>query len=200
MHSDAAHDHAPVRGRPPSTTRDEVARTALELFVRDGFEKTTLDDIAGALGVSRRTLFHYFASKNDMVWGDFDRVIERLRESLSLADPAADMMQVLRSAVVASNHYEDQAQDELRLRMTLITTVPALQAHSMVRYAAWRRVVSEFVAQRMDLDPDDLIPLTIGHMALATSMAAFVRWVHHPDEDLAEHLRCGYAHLARGFA
>ena len=42
--------------------------------------------------------------------------------------------------------------------MTLITTVPALQAHSMLRYAAWRAVVAEFVAQRLGDEPDDLVP------------------------------------------
>ncbi|MGO9891485.1 MAG: TetR family transcriptional regulator, partial [Solirubrobacteraceae bacterium] len=57
-------------GRPPGTSRRAVTRTALELFGDRGFEETTVDDIADALGVSRRTLFRYFASKNDMVWGD----------------------------------------------------------------------------------------------------------------------------------
>ncbi len=189
----------PGRGRPPSTSRDHVGRTALALFVARGFEETTLADIAHAVGIGRRTLFHYFASKNDMVWGDFDGVLDRLR--VSLADAAGDepTMDTLGRAVVASNRYEGAALEDLRLRMTLITTVPALQAHSMVRYDAWRRVVSEFVAERRGEDPEGLMPLLVGHMALATSMAAFVRWVQHPDEDLQAHLRTGYRHLARAF-
>jgi mycofactocin system transcriptional regulator len=190
---------APSRGRPPSTSRDEVARTALELFVQKGFEQTTLTDLARALSIGRRTLFRYFASKNDMVWGDFDWVLDRLRSSLADARPGEGMMQTLGRAVVASNHYEGEALEELRMRMTLITTVPALQAHSMVRYMAWRGVVSEFIAGRLRQDPDDLIPLTVGHMALATSVAAFVRWVEHPQEDLQAHLRTGYSHLERAF-
>ena len=189
----------PTRGRPPRTSHDQLANTALTLFVRDGFEETTLDDIAAAVGVGRRTLFRYFSSKNDLVWGNFDGVLERLRAELTAADPAVPMMETLGRAVVASNTYEGEALEELRLRMTLITRVPALQAHSMVRYADWRHVVAEFIAQRLGQDPDDLIPLLVGHMALGASMSAFVRWVSHPEEDLLAHLRTGYEHLALAF-
>jgi hypothetical protein len=43
------------------------------------------------------------------------------------------------------------------------------------------------------------MPLMIGHMALAASMSAFVRWVTHPDEDLHAHLRTAYRHIAQAF-
>ena len=186
----------PPRGRPPSTTRAELARIALELFAERGFEETTVDDVADAAGVGRRTVFRYFASKNDMVWGEFDLVLDRLRGHLAAEPPEVDMLRALGRAVVASNRYEADQLPELRIRMTLITTVPALQAHSMLRYAEWRTVVSQFVAERLGTRPDDLIPLTIGHMALATSIAAFVRWVHHPGDDLQANLVLGYRMLA----
>src|ERR1700743_778390 len=64
-------------GRPPTTTHAEIERVALDLFATRGFEATTVDDIATAVGVGRRTLFRYFESKNDLAWGDFDWVMER---------------------------------------------------------------------------------------------------------------------------
>jgi mycofactocin system transcriptional regulator len=188
---------SPSRGRPPRTTHADVGRAALDLFARNGFEETTLEDIAQALGVGRRTLFRYFPSKNDMVWGDFDWVLDRLRRNLDEIGSGEPVMAGLGRAVIASNHYAAEQQPELRLRLTLITTVPALQAHSMVRYAAWRSVVAEYIARRTGAAPDDLVPLTIGHMALGTSMAAFVRWVSHPGEDLEAHLEHGYRLLAQ---
>jgi mycofactocin system transcriptional regulator len=186
------------RGRPRSTTHDEVARTALALFARDGFEETTVDAIAAELGINRRTLFRYFPSKNDIVWGDFDRVLDRLRECLAAEPDDAPLMEALARAVVESNRYEPGLLPELHIRMTLITSVPALQAHSMLRYEAWRSVVAEFVARRLSQRPDDLVPQTIAHMALGTSTAAFRRWVEHPDEDLAAHLRRAYDLLVDG--
>ena len=88
------------------------------------------------MGVTRRTIFRYFPSKNDMVWGDFDAVIARLREEFAAQGRATPLMDALRRAVIASNTYEPEQLPELRIRMSLITTVPALQAHSMLRYGA----------------------------------------------------------------
>jgi TetR/AcrR family transcriptional regulator, regulator of mycofactocin system len=198
--SEMSREEGSGRGRPRHTSREEVARTALALFVSNGFEETTLDDVATAVGIGRRTLFAYFASKNDLVWGEFEEVLDRLRAGLADAPPGESTMERLSRAVVASNHYEGAARDDLRMRMTLITTVPALQAHSMVRYDGWRQVVSEFIAGRINQQADDVVPLLVGHMALGASMASFLRWVMHPEEDLSELLRAGYGHLTRAFA
>lgn len=186
---------APARGRPPSTTHAEVERAALALFARNGFDDTTMDDIADALGVGRRTLFRYFPSKNDIVWGDFALVLNRLRGLLDATPASVPIMRALAHAIVESNRYEPEQLPELRIRMTLITSVPALQAHSMLRYAAWRQVVAEFVAARRGESPDDLVPQTIGHAMLGTSMAAFVHWVEHPGDDLDANLAQAYGVL-----
>lgn len=190
---------APGRGRPPSTTHERVSSTALRLFARDGFDETTMDDIAAALGIGRRTLFRYFKSKNDMVWGDFDRVLHRLRTDLAAQDRELSLMEALHQAAMSSNTYPRGALVELRIRMTLITTVPALQAHSMLRYAEWRQVVAEFAARRLRRDPDDFAPQAVGHAALAASTSAFTHWVHHPRSDLMKLLDASYAMLAAGF-
>ena len=185
-------------GRPPGTTRRAVTRTALELFAERGFEETTVDDIADALGVSRRTLFRYFASKNDMAWGDFDWVLARLRRCLDATGPEEPLHEALGRAVVESNRYEDEQLPELRIRMRLITGVPALQAHSTLRYAEWRSVIAEFVAGRLGCGVDDLIPQTVAHAALGTSMAAFLVWVDNPASDLVENLEEAYRLLGQG--
>lgn len=187
-------------GRPPSTTHDRIASVALDLFARDGFEQTTVEDIAAAVGVGRRTVFRYFPSKNDMVWGDFEGVMARLRAHLEEAGPDVPPMEALRRAVVLSNSYPEEQLSGLRIRMTLISTVPALQAHSMLRYAAWRAVVAEYAAERLGGEPDDLAPQAIAHAALATAMAAFTRWVGHPNEDLELCLDSAFRMLGAGFA
>lgn len=188
-----------TRGRPPSTTPEQIGRVALELFAARGFEETTVDDIALALGVGRRTVFRYFPSKNDMVWGDFDAVLRRLRADLEAVDPGVPLMEAIGRAAVSSNRYAPAELPELRLRMTLITAVPALQAHSMLRYAAWRAVIAEYVARRTGRPVDDLVPQTIAHAALGISTAAFSSWVHHPDQDIEANLTAGYASLATGW-
>jgi len=175
-----------------------VTRTALELFAERGFDETTVDDIADALGVSRRTLFRYFASKNDMVWGDFDWVLERLRRALQATPPEVPLHEALGRAVVESNRYEDEQLPELRIRMRLITGVPALQAHSALRYAEWREVIAVWLAERLGCRPGDLVPQTVAHAALGTSMAAFLVWVDDPSSDLVANLDAAYRLLGQG--
>ncbi len=170
------------------------------MFGERGFEETTVDDIAEALGVSRRTLFRYFASKNDMAWGDFDWVLERLRSCLDATAPDEPLHEALRRAVVDSNRYEDEQLPELRIRMRLITGVPALQAHSTLRYAEWRAVIADFVAGRIGREASDLLPQTVAHAALGTSMAAFLVWVDDPSSDLVANLDGAYRLLGSGLA
>lgn len=187
------------RGRPPATTPEHVGQRALELFILRGFDATTMDDIAQAAGIGRRTLFRYFPSKNDMVWGDFDWVLDRLRAAFAARPDDEPFMDALREAVVESNRYPPEALPELRMRLTLITTVPALQAHSMLRYAAWRAVVAEFAAARLGRSSDDLLVEGVGYAALGASTAAFTHWVRHPDQALERLLDRSYRALATGF-
>jgi mycofactocin system transcriptional regulator len=188
------------RGRPPLTTRKHIARVALQLFVDRGFDETTMDEIAAELGIARRTLFRYYASKNDLVWGEFEQVLERLHVDLRAIDQDRAIMAVIREAAVRSNTYPDDLLDELHLRLTLIQTVPALQAHSMLRYAAWRRVVARYVAECLGCGADELVPIVAGHAALGASTAAFSRWVSHRGENVLELIDRSYGLLADGFA
>jgi mycofactocin system transcriptional regulator len=187
------------RGRPPSTTREEIEGVALGLFADRGFEATTLDDIAVVVGVGRRTLFRYFESKNDIAWGDFDWVMDRLRTALVEQGDGVPLMDALRIAVVESNSYPPEQLPGLRIRMTLITRTPALQAHSALRYEEWRGVVAEWAAERLGAAPDDLGPQAIAGAALGTAMATFGRWVKCPEENLDALLDSAFAMLAAGF-
>ena len=183
---------------PPATTHAEVAHVALELFARDGFDNTTVDDVAAAVGVGRRTLFRYYASKNDMVWGEFEGVMDALRAHLEDAGEPP-LLTALRKAIVASNRYAAEELPTLRIRMRLIGSVPALQGHSLRRYEEWRRIVVEYAAARRGEGPEDLVPQLIGHAALGITMAAFQWWVEHGDGDPADLIDAALLALETGF-
>jgi TetR/AcrR family transcriptional regulator, regulator of mycofactocin system len=188
-----------VRGRRPSTSREDVARAALDLFNRQGYDETTVDEIAGAVGVSRRTFFRYYESKRDVVWGEFDAELVRLRAQLGAAPGDEPMMDVLRRAVVATNRFGAGELRELRIRMGLISSVPTLVAHSAVRYAEWCDVVAGFVAGRIGGSPDDLGPQTVARAALGAAMAAFTRWAAYATDDLTAEVDRAFRLLANGF-
>lgn len=188
-----------VPGRRHRTTRQAIEHTAFTLFLEKGFEETTVDDIATAASIGRRTFFRYFASKNDIAWGEFDAELDRLRLELAASPAGAPILECVRTAVVSANRYDLADVPALRQRITLMMSVPALQAHAVLRYAAWQTIVADFAAQRLGQDRDDLIPQAIGRAALGAALAAFDSWVGHSGTELADWLDLALGQLARGF-
>jgi mycofactocin system transcriptional regulator len=188
-----------TRGRRPSTTRVDVARAALELFSRQGYDQTTVDEIAAAVGVSRRTFFRYFETKPDVVWGEFDAELVRLADALAAAPPDEPMMDVIRRVVVSTNRFGAAELGDLRIRMGLTSTVPTLVAHSAVRYTEWCDVIAEFAARRLGGQPGDLGPQTVARASLGAAMAAFTGWARYDTDDLAAALDQAFRALATGF-
>lgn len=172
-------------GRRRVTSRDELEHVAFGLFWRQGFEQTTVDDIAAAAGIGRRTFFRYFPSKNDVVWGDFDGELDKMRSRLASFPPRTRLMDAIRTAVVDFNRIPPEQVPWHRRRMELILRTPALQAHSTLRYASWRQVIAEFVAQRTAASADALAPRTIAYVALGVALAAYEQWLLAADADLA---------------
>jgi len=186
-------------GRPPLTSASELGAVALELFTENGFDATTIDDVAEAAGIGRRTFFRYYASKNDLAWGDFDGQLDLFRHELA-GYVDRPMMDALRCAVVEFNRVDARDLDQHRRRMQLILTVPALQAHFTLRYSAWRAAVEEFAAARTGRPVGSPVPQLVGHVALATCRAAYEQWLAHPNADLSQLIDSAFSTLAQGFA
>jgi mycofactocin system transcriptional regulator len=191
-------------GRPPGrrhvTSRAELERTAFALFAAKGFEETTVDDIAAAAGIGRRTFFRYFPSKNDVPWGAFEVELERMRVRLKACPAEIALMDAVRVALVDFNHVPDGQVPLHRRRMELILRVPTLYAHSTLRFRAWRQVVAEFAAERTGHRTDDLAPQAIAHAVLGVALAAYEQWLDDPAADLGELLDSAMRQLGAAFA
>ena len=188
------------RGRPPGTSRRALELIALRLFTAQGFEETTIDQITAEAGVSRRAFFRYFDSKPDVLWGAFDTEVAAIRTLLDEVPADLPVMAAVRQAVLAANHYRAADVPELRTRMSLIGSVPALIANAAVHYNAWERAISDFVARRIGQPADSLYPLAVGRATLAACRAGYDRWVVHADADLIVYLDAALRALAGGFA
>jgi TetR/AcrR family transcriptional regulator, regulator of mycofactocin system len=187
------------RGRPPGTSRRELELIALRLFTDQGFEATTIEKIAAEAGVSKRTFFRYFSSKGSVLWSEFDHEVSTIRAALAQVPAEVPMMDAIRRAVVAANHYGPPDVPELRLRMNLIGTVPALQSSAAVHYGAWEQAISDFAATRIGQPADSLYPLAVGRATLAACRAAYDRWSARADADLTFYLDAALAALGAGF-
>ncbi|MCS5719962.1 mycofactocin system transcriptional regulator [Herbiconiux sp. CPCC 205763] len=171
-------------GRAPSTSQAELSHIALQLFVEHGFDATTIDEIAARAGIGRRTFFRYFPSKNDLPWGDFEHLLDRMRQYLQDLPASLPLVEALRAAVIEFNRFPAAEVPYHRQRMELLLNVPTLVAHSTLRYASWRQVVAEFAAARLGVPEDSLQPQAIAWTYLAVSLSAYEQWLKHDDADL----------------
>lgn len=186
-------------GRGPATSKGELAEIAMYLFMERGFEETTVDDIAAEAGIGRRTFFRYFDSRTTCP-GDFEAHLEEMRRHLKQLGGEPPLMDALRIAVVEFNRFPSEVLSLHRQRMHLLFTVPALQAHSVLRYRSWREVVAEYAAERRGLHPGDHEPQAIAWALLGTAMAAYAHWLATEDTELTVLLDDSLRMLSRGFA
>ena len=187
------------RGRPRGTSARELELIARRLFAEQGFDATTVDQIAAAAGVSRRTFFRYYTSKSDVLWNEFDNEVQTIRRLLAGTPDELPVMEAVRRAVLAANHYRAADVPELRMRMTLLRSVPELFASAAIHYDAWERAVVDFVARRSGQPADSLYPLAVGRAVLASCRAGFDRWAARADADLTVYLDAALRALAGGF-
>lgn len=75
--------HTPARGRPPASSREVLADAAIELFLEQGYEATSVTEIARRVGISRASFFNYFTSKPETLWFVLDQRIFALEAALA---------------------------------------------------------------------------------------------------------------------
>ncbi|MEZ7239031.1 mycofactocin system transcriptional regulator [Rhodococcus sp. GXMU-t2271] len=185
-------------GRRPSTSREGLSAIGIELFRTQGFDETSVDQIAEAARIARRTFFRYFPSKNAVPWGDFDAHLEQMRAHLDALPPEVPLAEALTSAMLDFNTFPASEATLHRDRMDLILRVPALQAYSVVMYEGWRRVIAEYVAHRIGGSAEDHYPRTVGYLVLGVAMAAYEQWLADDSLALPDLLSAGMRALYSG--
>jgi TetR/AcrR family transcriptional regulator, regulator of mycofactocin system len=183
-------------GRRRLTSWEHISDVAIDLFMARGFDDVSVEDVAAAAGIGRRTLFRYYPSKNALPWGDFDAHLEHMRGLLADLDPSVPIRDALRTALLAFNDFDDT--ERHRQRMRLILETEALQAYSMTMYGGWRAVVAAFVAVRLRTAPDELVPQTVAWTMLGVALAAYGRWLADETVSLPNALGDAFDLLAPG--
>lgn len=171
-------------GRRPATSHEEIARVGLQLFAERGFDAVSVDDIAAAAGVGRRTLFRYYPSKNDIAWGTFDNHLRDWERWIDTETKDLALMPAIRAAVLHFNSYDPDVLVGHRLRMSLILDSPALQAHATLRYERWRAVIARLAESRLGCDSGDFRPAVLAHLTLGAALASYEQWLRDPGSDL----------------
>jgi AcrR family transcriptional regulator len=135
-----------LRERKRQQTRERLTRMAMALFLERGFEATTLDDIAAAADISRRSFFHYFASKEDVVFAWQEEITAALIAAVAARPATESMLTAAESAILAMIRQLEPG--EAIAMAQLKRDNPALQARDQVKYEKLERALADALAKR----------------------------------------------------
>ncbi|PZE64464.1 TetR family transcriptional regulator [Curtobacterium sp. MCPF17_018] len=176
-------------GRPRTIDPDAVSLVALRLFDEQGFDAVSMEDVAAAAGVSRRSLFRLFPNKAALVWGGLDEFAARFREALRSRPANEPSAVALRAAYRIGATFPDDAVEVTRHRLRVIRANPSLEHVGAATVTALTDEILRYVAERDGVTADDLAVAVRAHTLAAAASAALTWWALHGDgrpEDVVE--------------
>ncbi|MCX4584652.1 TetR family transcriptional regulator [Streptomyces sp. NBC_01481] len=171
---------AGLRERTRRAVQAEIVATAMRLFLERGFEATTMEQIAGEIGISRRSLFRYFGTKEDIVLGDHaasGRVLQAALEARPAGESPWDALRAALKTLFESLPYSPE--DFLKIT-SMLHASPSLRARQLEKRQQWTELLVPDIARRLGADADPMTQLRAGALvacALACSEAATEAWV-----------------------
>jgi AcrR family transcriptional regulator len=188
-----------LRSRKAGRTRRRIASEALRLFLERGFEQTTLDEIAEAADISRRTFFHYFSSKQSILEAVDDDVHEAFRTSLAGAAGSTSPLAAVEAALLGMIG-RDTSEEAVALDRLMHST-EALRTRKQANYERQERALLDALLSLWP-DPNRRPALQIVAMAgIGAMRVATERWRTAPDaQTLVDHLEQAFADLRNEIA
>lgn len=162
-----------LRARKRTETAQRISAAALRLFATHGIEATTVDAIAAAAGISRRTFFHYFAAKDDILLSLHKGMGEQLADALADRNPGDTPLQAVRAAalrVVAAYPL-----DELIVIDRLMRSSPAVQAGKQASYAREETVLLDAL-ERLWPNEDPVALQVLAMLAIGVGRRSLDAW------------------------
>jgi AcrR family transcriptional regulator len=186
-----------LRERNKLRRREQITEAALRLFAERGFDGVTIEAIADAADVSRRTFFRYFARKEDVIVAWKQQMADELRAALAERPGEESPLDAAHGALATvAGGYADRPQLTLGL-MRLFEGGPTLQPNA--DYEDWDDVLADGIARRMGLDAGrDPAPRLIATVSFAVLTATIETWAADGGrQDLVALLDDGFAELRR---
>jgi AcrR family transcriptional regulator len=126
----------------PAQARERLVRAAFDLFAQNGFEQTTVDQIAAHAGTGRTTFFRHFPTKESVVFPDHDAILTAVAARLRSGGPATVSIALFEAARIVLDHYLDE-HDVARERYRLTRTVPSLRNAEIAGQHRYMRLFRE---------------------------------------------------------
>lgn len=171
-----------LRERKRLETLHRIQEEALRLFDEQGYDATTIEQIAEAAGVSPSTFYRYFPVKEDVVVQDeYDPYIMELFQSLPKDMPPFAVIRALFADLFSQFSAEDA--DRIRRRAKMIYAVPALRARQHEQSRVTESFIGVMAAERTGRSEDDLEVRNFSAVVVAAMTAAVIAWTESDSRD-----------------
>ncbi len=188
------------RERKKAATRRALQEAALRLAAERGFDHVTVEDIADAADVSKRTFFNYFASKEQALLGRDPATPEAIRRAVAERPAEEPPLRVLEAVLGELAAQDAGTRADWVLRRRLIRSDPRLLAASVAAWTDLERILVEAISERLGLDPErDLYPALLVSASIGAVRVATLRW-RTSEGGLGELLAEAFTSLAGGLA
>jgi AcrR family transcriptional regulator len=120
-------------GRWAPGANSRLSAAALDLFASEGFLNVTVEQISESAGVTARTFFRHFATKEDVLFADGSEIIEHLASAIRTASAASTPSELLTTALTRFAATMEHERDHQRVRASIIASVPALRERELLK-------------------------------------------------------------------
>jgi AcrR family transcriptional regulator len=187
-----------LRERKKAKTRKVLADTATELFAEQGFDHTTVEEIAEACDVSPRTFFRYFASKEDVLFAVGDERLRQLLDAIASRPSGEAPLRSMREAALSLVPEYTSERARLITRKRIIAETQTLRSRGLERQLGWEDAVTDALGQRItDAGPAGIELRLVASVTTATLRAALHTWLE-AGGDLASLIDDAFDRLSRG--
>jgi len=182
------------RLRSHDTTRAEIARAAIRSFLRDGFESTTVDDIAAAAGISRRTYFRYFGSKDESLLSGMQEVGILVAEAFRRMPNTVPPLAALRDAYLEVEASLSEFPERQRALGKMLRTNTRVHGALLLVQLEWIEDLTEVLASRHGGE-ERVADRLLAHMAMDAWNLAVDRWLEDPTKSLRDQATLTFGEL-----
>jgi AcrR family transcriptional regulator len=180
-------------GRWKPDARGRLAKAAMELYAEQGFEQTTVAEIAARAGLTERTFFRHYADKREVLFYGTEMMQHLLVEAVAAAPASATAMDAVGAAFQAAGAMLQENPERVRLRDSIVSANAELRERELIKLAALATAVAGALRDRGVPEPAASLAAETG---VAVFKVAFARWVSDPGQpDLLAILRESMAEL-----
>ena len=168
-------------GRWEPNARGRLAKAAMTLYAEQGFDRTTVAEIAARAGLTERTFFRHFTDKREVLFYGMEMLRDRLARAVADAPPSATAMDAVGAAFEAAGALLQENPERVRLRDAIVSANADLRERELIKLAALASAVAAALRERGIPDPAASLAAETG---VAVFKVAFARWISdpgHPD-------------------